>query len=208
MINLSMRQAQLYELLLRKAEPPEIEKVTGLSRQRVAVIRQQLIDLGVIKNRFDLPPGAESTEDYPWVPTPLIERVGMALPDMQLRLTYATDTQRKGDQTVPPIRLARWPMPEPYWFVQAVPCLNRNGTSGRSAAHLVPSERAVLIDNLQTHWATEFRASVREPWAETDTLRVLGKCRPGLVEDMTLVIACALGVDPVADRTTVKGTSK
>ncbi|MGH7743269.1 MAG: hypothetical protein ACREQ5_00405 [Candidatus Dormibacteria bacterium] len=198
MIELTVRQAQLYELILAKKTPTEIIEATGVTRQRLAIIRQQLITKGVIKERFTLPQAAVTEQDYPWVPAPHVEKVGITLPDMQLRLAYAIDNQRKGDQTVPPIRTVRWN----NWAVQGVPILNRNGTSGRSSAHLVPDLRVVTVDHLGTDSGVVFRASVREPWAETDTLRALASFlgnSSALTRDLTLVIACAIGVDPVPD---------
>jgi hypothetical protein len=201
-VELPPREYQVYRAIVDKVPMAELAKSMGtggrpLSRQRLAKYRGQLRDRGVIRRRDDVPKYSKVTEEYAWEPTdvPVVERVELPA-GARLRLAFPQEVQR--DQEVPPIRLVLWQS----WSVQGIPMRRPDGKGPKDA---LPEHRAVVIADLERETERAILVPLREPWKESDTraLRLAGVGRH--VREMTMMIACAVGVEAILDENVIKG---
>lgn len=196
-VEVSGRMLDVLDTITRQLLPREALTELGMSRSQFGANVRKLRERGVIRRLGSLPDDAQWSLEYPYEVTgvPVVYRQELP-PKAQLRLTYPVDSQR--DMTVPPVRHVRWGS----WSVQGVPLLNLDGTSGRSASDRVPHLRAVVAADLANpRWVEVFLASTRVRWSETQTA---GEGWDGPeCRDMTLVIACAVGVEAVLNITTM-----
>jgi hypothetical protein len=197
----SDRMLEVLDAIRQRLTPAEAMRTLGMSRSHFNTTVRRLRDRGVIRRREDLPQHAVWSEEYPYEVTgePVVYRPAIP-PDARLRLAYPVDSQR--DLTVPPVRHVRWDR----WSVQGVPVLNFDGSSGRRASDLVPEWRVVVVADLDHPEPEEvqvFLASTHHRWSEsvTDRLGWDGEDR----WEMTLVIACAVGVEAIMDMADLAG---
>lgn len=199
MAELTERQWQVYEGIRSHRTPQQIAKDMRVTPQYVAQLRGELRDLGVIRQRGDLPTHGRYEEVYPW------ELIGdqppaykPALPpEARLRLEYPQDAQR--DLTVPPIRHVR----DDRWSVQGIPMARQDGKAPKDA---LPTHRVVVVTDLEAGTWRAFLAPVRVRWTESETAFHLQRMR--LTREarraITLMIAAAIGVESVFDLSTDK----
>lgn len=195
-VELTPREFEFYQAILNQVPMAELAVRMGtggrpLSRQRLAKYRYQLADRGVIRRRGDVPKHSKVTEEYAWEPTgvPVVEKV--ALPaGARLRLAFPQEVQRHTE--VPPIRLVMWE----GWSVQGIPMRRPDGRGPKDA---LPTHRVVVVTDLARDVSRVFLARLRQPWKESDTrvLRLAGAGRH--VRELTLMIACAVGVEAIMD---------
>jgi hypothetical protein len=200
---ISDRMQQVLDTLARQLTPSQAMAELGMSRSQFGTNVRKLRERGIVRRRDDLPLDAAWSQEYPYVLTgaPTTYRPAMP-PEARLRLAYPVDSQR--DLTVPPHRHVAWRQ----WSVQSAPLLNLDGSSGRSASDRTPEFRVVVATDLAGLQAQPdevdqavgtFIASVRRRWSETATRNLGWEGDEG--RDMTLVIACAVGVEAVLDIT-------
>ena len=162
-----------------------------MTRQRLAKYRGQLADRGVIRRRGDVPKFSKVTEDYPWESTgvPVAEKVELPA-GSRLRLAFPQEVQRHKD--VPPIRLVLWHQ----WSVQGIPMRSPDGKGPKES---LPDDRVVVVIDLERGSKRAVLVPLRLPWKESDTraLRLAGAGRH--VRQLTLMIACAAGVEAIMD---------
>jgi DNA-binding MarR family transcriptional regulator len=198
MSELTPRMWQVFDAIKAGKLRHEIAEELGIGRSAVTNHMRKLVDCGLIRRRNDLPATARWDERYPWVVTEdeAHATYRLALPrDATLRLRYPQETER--DVSVAPARVVRWQR----WTVQG---LLPQRPDGRAPWELLPEHRVVLIDLLDDHgvvWSTEFRASRSMHWRESQTQFIAWPMTPSpeFVRDMTLVIACAVGVESLMD---------
>lgn len=202
------RMRQVFDLISAGKSRQQIADELGIGTTRVTNITRKLIERGLIIRKGHIPAAARWTEEYPWeiVEDEALATYRLALPQgARLRLAYPQETER--DVSVAPARVIRWNR----WTVQG---LLMQRPDGKPPTELLADHRIVVIDDLKTGWGTQFRAprwrqeqpGQRAPtrWRESDTRRL-----PWPVDeyaaianapsDMTLVIACAIGVEAVMD---------
>ena len=198
----------VWEGVLAQKPPGQIAKEQTWSPQYVSLLLGQLRDKGCIQRVGTLPSYGRYREQYPWTAReddPPVYKPALP-PVAKLRQEYIPTSQR--DRTVRPIRIVEWLCV----VVQGVPIARSDGKGPKEA---LTDRCVVVIDNVEvgTTWKYPemlFRASLRERWRESQTAALwpvgvtLGECRA-----MTLVIACAIGVEALLDLTTTReDTSK
>ena len=201
-VELTPREFRVYKAIVDKIPMAELAKQMGtggrpLSRQRLAKYRGQLRDRGVIRRRDDVPKYSKVTEEYAWEPTevPVVERVKLPA-GARLRLAFPQEVQRHRE--VPPIKLVLWKS----WSVQGIPMRRPDGKGPKDA---LPTHRVVVIADLERDTQRPVLVPLRRDWSESDTqaLRLSGVGRH--VREVTMMIACAVGVEAVLDRNVIEG---
>jgi hypothetical protein len=151
----------------------------------------------VIRRRGDVPKFSKVTEEYAWEPTdvPGVERVELPA-GSRLRLAMPQEVQRHTE--VPAIRLVLWE----GWSVQGIPMRRPDGRGPKDA---LPTHRVVVIADLDRSTQRAVLVALRQPWTESDTvaLRLTGAGRH--VQELTMMIASAVGVEAVLDRDVIEG---
>lgn len=194
MAELTDRQWQVYEGIRDEKSPKEIAAdMGGVTTSYVTQLRGELRDMGLIRQRGELPAHGRYEDVYPWELTseqPPIYKPALP-PKAVLRLEYPRDAQR--DLTVPPIRHVWWGR----WSVQGIPMARPDGKSPKDA---LPEHRVVVLTDLATGLFRAFVVHARRPWREELTRAMLeGVVTTGHMSAMTLVIAAAVGVESVLD---------
>lgn len=201
-VELPPREFQVYRAIVDKVDMAELARRMGtggrpLSRQRIAKYRGALRDRGVIRRRDDVPKFSKVTEEYAWEPTdiPVVERVELPA-GARLRLAFPQEVQRHNE--VPAIRLVLWE----GWSVQGIPMRRPDGRGPKDA---LPTHRVVVIADLERGATRAVLVPLRSPWLESDTvaLRLTGAGRH--VQELTMMIACAVGVEAILDRNVTEG---
>jgi hypothetical protein len=201
-VELPPREFFVYKAIVEKIPMAELAKQMGtggrpLSRQRIAKYRGALRDRGVIRRRGDVPKFSKVTEEYAWEPTdvPVVERVELPA-GSRLRLAMPQEVQRHTE--VPAIRLVLWE----GWSVQGIPMRRPDGRGPKDA---LPTHRVVVIADLDRSTQRAVLVALRQPWTESDTvaLRLTGAGRH--VQELTMMIASAVGVEAVLDRDVIEG---
>jgi hypothetical protein len=190
-IALTERQWEVYEGIRAQQTPAQIAALMGVSTQYVTQLRAELRDLGLIRQRGDLPAHGRYEDVYPWELTseqPPAYKPALP-PKARLRLEYPQETRQ--DLTVPPIRQVWWGP----WSVQGIPMARPDGKAPKDA---LPEHRVVVVTNLDTGLHYAFVIRVRRPWPQMLTEAMLETVVTS--EDMapmTLVIAAAIGSEAV-----------
>lgn len=173
----------------------EIAAEQGRTRTWTNSVLGKLADYGLVRHAGDLSSGAEVSRNYPWY---AVADVPILPPGATLHVEYVPETQR--DHRVRPVTRVSWPP----WDIQGVPYLREDGQRPKDA---LPERALVVVTNLETGGEWEFRASIRQSWAESDTKERLTDIGPHLTfgktigTAMTLNIACVLGVKAALDIT-------
>lgn len=195
-VELTPREYLVYQAILNKVPMADLAVTMGtggrpLTRQRMSKYRGQLVDRGVIRRRGDVPKFSKVTEEYPWEPTgvPVVEKTELPA-GSRLRLAYPQEVQRC--QEVPPIRLVLWKS----WSVQGIPMRSPDGKGPKES---LPEDRVVVVIDLERDSKRAVLVPLRHPWTESDTraLRLPGVGR--YVRELTLIIACVVGVEAITD---------